>query len=141
MRGEKEGVVKQKVKILVVDDEKLIGKTLKRIIERDGIWVYFVVSAKQAIEALAKETFKLIIADIKMPEMDGISLLKNIRLSEPSIPIAMLTGFATPELALESRHSGASCFIAKPFDAQVILDIVQASINQNKSCKKWREYW
>ncbi len=126
-------------KILVVDDDELVQKTLKRALDRDGMIVTLAPAAKVALEMLKKEQFELIITDVKMPEMDGITFLKTVKLDNPEIPIIVITGFATVEMTKEALQNGAYNFITKPFEIENILAIVKKGLTVQKEIVRNKE--
>ena len=109
------------MKILVIDDERSIRNTLKEILEYENYKVDTVESGKQALELIDKNDFDLVFCDIKMPEMDGIEVLKEIEKLKPEIPVIMISGHGNIETAVESIKFGAYDFIQKPLDLNRIL--------------------
>lgn len=114
--------------VLIVDDEDIVLATLKRLLGRDGMQATTVSSAKAALTLLARELPDLLIIDIKMPEMDGLTLLSEVRTKYGKLPVVMCTGFATPELKDEAFEKGTDYFIAKPFEAEEMINTVRKGI-------------
>ena len=81
-------------KILVVDDEERICEAVKRALERTGYQVETRLSAMDALEVIHKGALDMVICDIKMPGMDGMSLLDRIKDYDPTLPVLMITGYA-----------------------------------------------
>jgi len=118
-------------KILIVDDEDIVRSTLKRILNRDDMETTTAPCAKDALAILENEQFDLIITDVKMPEMDGITFLKKVK-QDPKTeltPVIVLTGFATVEMTREALQNGAFNFLTKPFEVETILNIVKRGLN------------
>ena len=109
------------MKILVIDDERSIRNTLKEILEYENYKVETIESGKQALKLIEKNDFDLVFCDIKMPEMDGIEVLKEIEKLKPEIPVIMISGHGNIETAVESIKFGAYDFIQKPLDLNRIL--------------------
>ena len=91
-----------KKKILIVDDDKIVLESCKRVLESEGLEVVLVSSAIDAIEQLEKNYFDLMLMDVKMPEKDGVYLLEKIRekwpLDDwPELPVLVMSGYPTPE--------------------------------------------
>jgi DNA-binding NtrC family response regulator len=107
--------------ILVVDDEEGICRLLKGILSSDGYAVKTLTSSKRVIPLLARESFDLIITDIRMPDFDGIDLLKEILLQFPDQPVLMITAYGSIENAVEAIRIGAYDYITKPFQKDEIL--------------------
>lgn len=107
-------------KILVVDDERSIRNTLKEILEFEGYEVHLAEDGKQGVSMALAEDFDLIYSDVKMPEMDGLDLLKAIR-DKVKAPIVLISGHGNIETAVEAIKKGAWDFIEKPVDLNRLL--------------------
>jgi len=119
-------------KILVVDDEERICEAVKRALERSGYQVDTTLSALDALEAVRKGAPDMVICDIKMPEMDGMSLLERIKEHDPNIPVLMITGYASIESAVEAVRKGAQEYIPKPFSPDQIRFLVQRAFERKR---------
>ena len=123
-------------KILVVDDERNITDVLATILRSLGYSVSAASDGEEALNILKKEYYELVITDIKMPQMDGLSLLKEINKLKKDIIIIMLTGLATSDTAVEAMRSGAFDYIVKPFNIEKIIDVVaRADKEFRKRCE------
>lgn len=107
-------------KILVVDDERSIRNTLKEILEFEGYEVHLAEDGQQGVSMALAEDFDLIYSDVKMPEMDGLDLLKAIR-DKVKAPIVLISGHGNIETAVEAIKKGAWDFIEKPVDLNRLL--------------------
>jgi len=107
--------------ILVVDDEKSITNTLQDILQYESHNVSIANTGMEAIELLLKDKFDAVFCDIKMPEMDGIEVLKVIVEKHSDTPVIMISGHADIEIAVETIKTGAFDFIEKPLDLNRIL--------------------
>lgn len=112
-------------RILVVDDEKNMGMVLKMLLENDG---YSVVTAPDGREAIKKITngdiVDLIISDLRMPHIDGMEILEFLQQTNRKIPFVIITAYGSIECAVEAMKKGATDFITKPFNKDIILHIV-----------------
>lgn len=115
--------------ILVADDEINIQKVLSAMLQKEGYKVTTASDGKEALALFKKEPFNLVISDLKMPEMDGITLLSEITTVEPGIPVIMITAHGTVETAVSAIKKGAHDFILKPFDMKEIKQIVEKALN------------
>lgn len=115
-------------KILVVDDEELIGLNLRKLLEKHGYRVDVAISAIEALEKLRGDGFNIVITDIMMPDMDGLELLKKIKERDRSIYVIMLTAYASLERAVASLKLGAGDFIQKPYRNKEILEAVEKAV-------------
>ena len=102
-------------KVLVVDDEPGMRSLLTRVMEKEGYIAAACADGGEALKAFAKEDWDLVIADIDMPGMDGIELLKHLRKDSPHVPVLMITAYATVETAVEAMKLGAHDYLTKPF--------------------------
>jgi len=120
-----------KIDILVVDDEQEMLKNYEKILGKAGHKVQTVTRATEALKLLKGEhRFSLIICDLKMPEMNGITFLEKVKLQHPYIPIIMVTGYGTLESGIEAVKKGAFDFIEKPFSSRKLLKSVQDALGQ-----------
>lgn len=116
--------------ILIVDDEAVIREGMRRILEADGYVVHTSASGYVAIEAIQGKSFDLVITDLKMPGMDGIEVLKAIKVLQPEVPVIIITGYSTVDTAVEAMKNGAFDYIAKPFTAEQISEKARNAIAQ-----------
>jgi DNA-binding NtrC family response regulator len=118
-------------KVLLVDDEKDFLDIMSERMEARGMTVKTADSADKALEMLENESFDAIVMDFKMPGMDGIQALKNIKTQKPELQIILLTGYATVEKTVEAMKIGATDLLEKPAD----LEALAAKIKQAKAEK------
>ena len=121
--------------ILIVDDEEVICSILARRLTREGYACVTANSGREALQYFYKHPFSLIISDIKMPEMDGLTLLKRVKATNPKMMVIMVTAFPEIDLAVEAVHLGAYDFIIKPAD----LDLVTLSVKKALEKKRLEE--
>jgi DNA-binding NtrC family response regulator len=112
-------------KILLVDDEASIRMALKEILEYESHTVIESPDAVAGLKALSQETFDLVITDIKMPKVDGLEFLQQIKDQGHEMPVVMITGHGTIDTAVESIKKGAFDFIQKPLDLNRVLVTVR----------------
>lgn len=107
--------------ILVVDDEPNMRESLVQILEPEGYGVVAVGSAERALEVLGGREVLLVITDARLGGMSGYQLLATVRERWPSIPVIVITAFATPRLAIEAIRAGAFDYLSKPFAPEELL--------------------
>ena len=113
-------------RILVVDDEEAMRESLAAWLKRDGYPVEMAESGPKALEALAGDNgFDLVLADIKMPEMDGLELLARIRERDPDILVIMITAYGSIETAVSAMKHGAADYLLKPFDPEQLSLLIE----------------
>ena len=103
-------------KVLVVDDEEDIAAVLQDRLESYGFEVATAGTGLEALRKVSEEKFQGIFMDVKLPELDGMSALQEIRKRDREIPIIILTAFSNRELAVEAVARGANDYVLKPFD-------------------------
>ena len=118
------------VKILVVDDEAVIRRGLCRVMEGRGYHAEATESGFGAIEKLQKAPFNIVITDLKMPGMDGIEVLKAIKILQPDVPVILITGYSTVDTAVEAMKNGAFDYISKPFTPEQMIVMVEKALEQ-----------
>src|SRR5919108_2161361 len=117
-------------KILVVDNEPQIQLLLEEFLTSLGHTVRLAGSGEQALQLLQMEVFEGVLADLKMAEMGGMELLRLIKLSHPTLPVIMMTGYPSVEVAVEAMKEGAVDFITKPLRLEA-LQLAIARISGN----------
>lgn len=118
----------KKVSILIVDDEENVSKLLSKVLKKEGFITYSADNGITALEIINHRDIDIVITDIKMPVMDGIELLENIRKIDQSIRVILITAFATLETAVGALRLGASDYIIKPFNLEDITNAVKKII-------------
>jgi DNA-binding NtrC family response regulator len=117
-------------RILVVDDEMIVCESCRRILEEDGYEVEIALSGKEAFEKMKENPYDIIITDLKMPEIDGMDVLRTFRKEYPDAIIIMITGFSTVETAVEAMKLGAFDYIPKPFTPDEVSIVVKKAIEK-----------
>jgi len=117
-----------KKKILLIDDDALVLKTLQNLLVRQSYDVVCAKNSDEALRALAAEAFNLVVSDIRMPECDGIGLLKAIRAKGVQTPVLFITGYASENAPIEAIKLGAKDYILKPFNLDELLESVKKNI-------------
>ena len=117
-------MVENKVRVLIVDDEKIVRDFFKRLLAFLGVDAFDADSGACAVEMVGKEKFDLIFIDVRMPGLNGLDTYRQIRKIDPKVTVVMMTGYAVEEVLLEAKKEGAACHIHKPFDISEIKDII-----------------
>jgi len=119
-----------KCSVLVVDDEDSLRNVLAGELKTEGYDVHAASDGDEAISALDKVKFKLVLLDIKMPRISGFDVLKHIRQHHPGTKVVMLTGFADLKNAIESKKLGADDFVSKPYDLVDLLTTIERVLGE-----------
>lgn len=107
--------------ILVVEDDPSLREAICDTLELAGRPVVAVEGGAQALLALGRQAFAIVVSDVRMVPMDGIVLLKEIRVRHPHLPVVLMTAYAEVDKAVDAMRSGACDFLLKPFDPQALL--------------------
>jgi len=118
-------------RILIIDDERAIRNALREILEYENYLVDDAVDGPTGIDLVNKETYDVILCDIKMPQMDGIEVLENIQ-KITDAPVVMISGHGTIETAVEAIRKGAYDFIAKPLDLNRLLITLRNAMDKSR---------
>ncbi len=118
--------------ILVVDDERSMRDFLKILLVKEGYSVETASDGNSALERIQEKEFNLVITDIRMDGMDGLQLLNNIKEQIPSLPVVMITAFASPDDAVFAMKNGAFDYVSKPFNVEEIKTVIKSATS--KSC-------
>lgn len=128
--------MKENHRILVVDDELSICQGCQRIFEEEGYTFKFALSGKEGLEKAAMEVFDVAIVDLKMPDIDGLEVMRTIKQRQPSLAMIMITGYASVPTAVEAIKLGAEDFIPKPFTPDEILMVVNKVVERIKGTEE-----
>ena len=121
----------KKEKILICDDEEGIRESLKLILENNYDLV-FSCSGQECLEKLNKDkNIRLVLIDIKMPKQNGIEITREIKRLYPALPVIIVTGYRSAEIAQEATAAGASDYIVKPFESKEILSKINSLFQTN----------
>lgn len=118
-------------RILIIDDERAIRNALREILEYENYLVDEAEDGATGIELVNKESYDVILCDIKMPKMDGIEVLENIQKTTDA-PVVMISGHGTIETAVEAIRKGAYDFIAKPLDLNRLLITLRNAMDKSR---------
>jgi DNA-binding NtrC family response regulator len=120
----------KKISILIVDDEESVRDSLYNWFIEDGYHVKCAENAKKALLILESESFDIILADIKMPGMDGLEMLRRIKLLKSSSIVIVMTAFATVDTAVQALKDGAFDYVTKPFDPDDLSHLIRNASKQ-----------
>ncbi|HET6514048.1 MAG TPA: response regulator [Thermodesulfovibrionales bacterium] len=115
----------EKQRILIVDDDPVIGMSCKKILGVEGYTVFTVEDGESAIKKVSHESFDLVITDVRLPDVNGLVVLRESRIVQPSADIVVISGYPSLEDAQESVRLGAFEYIEKPFTPDFVLNSVK----------------
>ena len=122
----------EKMKMMLVDDEERFLITSKKLLSKKGYDVITAASGKEALDKLKTQNIHVVILDVKMPDMDGITTLKKIKMLYPLVEVIMLTGHATVESAVDGLKSGATDYLMKPTDVEILIQKAEEAFEKRQ---------
>jgi two-component system response regulator PilR (NtrC family) len=129
-------------RILVVDDEESMRQLLEIALGKEGYRLTLAESGRKAIEAFDKASYDLVISDIKMPDMSGVEVLRHVKETDPTVPVIMVTAYASAETAVEALRLGAYDYLTKPFKLEELKTNIRNALEkvrlkrENESLKR-----
>jgi two-component system, response regulator, stage 0 sporulation protein F len=122
-----------KEKILIVDDQFGIRILLNEVFQKEGYQTFQAANGIQALEIVTKHDPDLVLLDMKIPGMDGIEILKRMKVMDPNIRVIIMTAYGELDMIQEAKDLGAITHFAKPFDIDDIRAAVRKHIPQKKN--------
>ncbi|HEY3950572.1 response regulator FixJ [Phenylobacterium sp.] len=117
--------------VFVVDDDAAALDSLVLLLRSDGLNPSGYSSAMTFLEALPPEARGCVISDVRMPGMDGVQLVRSLKQMGSALPIVLITGHADVTVAVQAMKAGASDFVQKPYESELILRLVRAALEEN----------
>ena len=114
--------------VLLIDDDPAVLTVLEALLQQGGFRSVSVGSAQKALDLLDTLPFDVILSDVKMPEMDGIELLRNVVSRRSDLPVVLITAHGSVPLAVEAMKAGAADFLLKPFDRTEVLFVLRKAM-------------
>jgi len=114
--------------LLVVDDEQGMRDTLADILEESGFLIDQAANGLEAVEKVKTQEYGLVLMDIRMPVMDGVSALGQMKQLRPELPVIMMTAYTQAAEVAEARRQGAETVVYKPLDIPGLLDLIRLSM-------------
>ena len=144
MRGEGELRGKDRpsrsARVLVVDDEAHVRSMVSSTLERHGYEVKMVANGREALEALARDRFDLVLTDIVMQDINGIALLEKVHAQHPSLPVVMVTAIHDISVAIDAMRRGAYDYLLKPFEREHLINTVERALEHRQLLEESQNY-
>jgi DNA-binding NtrC family response regulator len=115
------------IRLLVIDDETVFVEVLAKRLSRRGVRVEKAFSGRQGIQMLRHRDYDAVLLDLKMVDMDGLEVLKVIKIIDPDLPVILLSGHGASEAAQRGLAGGAFDFLAKPYDLDRLVEKIRAA--------------
>jgi len=126
-------------RILVVDDDETIRTTMKVILQDEGYIVDLAASGKEAIQKTQEQTYNVALLDIRLPDMEGVELLKLLKDGIPRTRKIMVTGYPSMQNAISALNKNADAYLLKPVDVEKLLNIVKEQLTSQENELKFSE--
>ncbi len=120
-------------RILVADDEKMTRMNLNHVLTKEGYKVFLAASGSEALELLDTNNFDVIVTDLKMEKVDGLTVLEKAKVKDPSTEVIMITGYATVPTAVEAMQKGSYQFLAKPLKLDEVRSAIENALVKKKA--------
>jgi DNA-binding NtrC family response regulator len=126
-------------RILIVDDDDTIRKTLKAILEDEGYTVDTAATGQEAIQKTEENTYNVALLDIRLPDMEGVELLKLIKDNVPKTRKIMLTGYPSMQNAIAALNKDADAYLVKPVDVEKLLYTIKNQLELQENERNFSE--
>jgi DNA-binding NtrC family response regulator len=115
-------------RICIIDDEQIVLDSVKRIVEAEGYTAEQYQNSREGLDAALNGQYCCVISDIRMPEIGGMKILRDIKRSKPELPVILITGYATVETAVQAMKLGAAEYIEKPFTPDQLVEKLSTAV-------------
>ncbi len=126
-------------RVLVADDERLMAEMLEEMLKADGMLVEKAYTGKEALEKFRSLDFDLVLLDLRMPEMNGLDVLQEMKKEDPTIPVIVITAYGSVDNAVEALKVGAYDFITKPFKLEELRNAIARAL-EVEQLRREKEY-
>lgn len=123
----------QDIRILLMEDENVVAEGLKMILTEDGYRVEIADTGNGALAQLHSQPYDLLVADLRLPDIDGMEVIKQVKAEKPETFVIVITGYSTVDTAVEAMRYGASDYLAKPFTDEQIRSAVEKTLKGKRT--------
>jgi len=120
-------------KVLVIDDERIVIDSVTKILKEERIDVEATLSGRQGLEMALMKDYDLVLSDLRMPDIGGMRVLRDLKRAKPNLPVVMITGYATVPSAVQAMKLGAAEILEKPFSPDGLVAVVQKALKASPS--------
>jgi DNA-binding NtrC family response regulator len=117
-------------RVLVVDDDTVVGKSFNRVLSEQGYLVREALSGSEALEALDHQDYDLVFTDLRMPGMNGLDIASRLKKSHPEMPVVIITGHGTEASEQKARDLGVAGFLHKPLSPEMIVQNAERALQE-----------
>jgi len=117
-------------KVLVVDDDPVVGKSFDRVLSGKGYAVISACNGQEALQKLDAEDYDVVFTDIKMPGMSGLEMAERVKARRPWLPVVIVTGYGSPDNEARAEAAGVSAFLRKPLSPEMIEGSAEKALSE-----------
>ena len=126
----------EKKKALVIDDEQIVLDSVSALLTDEGFEVDVSLDGRQGLDWAIERNYDIVLTDIRMPDIGGMKVLRDVKRINPTLPVIMITGYASIESAVQAMKLGAAEYIEKPFEPEQLLDAVSRALGISKEAEE-----
>ena len=119
----------EKKRALVIDDEKIVLDSVSKILTDENYEVDITLSGREGIDRAIKGKYDIVLTDIRMPDIGGMRVLRDVKRAKPSLPVVMITGYASIQSSVQAMKMGATDYIEKPFTPDLLIKAVASALD------------
>lgn len=119
----------EKMKALVIDDERIVLDSVNRILKEENFKVDTCISGLEGLKRAIDKTYDIVLTDLRMPDIGGMRVLRDIKRAKPKMPVVMITGYGSVKTAVQAMKLGAAEYVQKPFSPAELADAVKRALN------------
>jgi len=131
--------LEDRAKILIVDDDEAIIETMKAILEDEGYIVDTALTGGEAIKKTQNEAFNIVLLDIRLPDIEGVEVLKLLKDTVPRTRKIMITGYPSMQNAIDALNKNADAYLIKPINIESFLETVRIQLRKQNNEKEFNE--
>jgi CheY-like chemotaxis protein len=125
-------VMLQAKKVLVVDDDAVVNRSINRVLSGEGYQVRETMSGSEALAELDHQQYDMVFTDIRMPGMDGLEMTSRVKQAHPDVPVVIITGFGTEASERKARELGVAGFLRKPLTPEMIIENAERALRERE---------
>ena len=122
-----------KKKVLVIDDERIVLDSITKILKDEDFAVDVNLSGRQGLELALQKDYDIVLTDLRMPDIGGMRVLRDIKRAKPATPVVMITGFGSVQSAVQAMKLGAAEYLEKPFAPEDLVKVIQKALHIAKT--------
>ena len=117
-------------KILVIDDEQIVLDSVNKILSDENFIVDLAISSREGLDRAMNQDYDMVLTDIRMPEIGGMRILRDIKRAKPAVPVVIFTGYATVQSAVQAMKLGATNYIEKPITPDLLITSIKKALKR-----------